>query len=168
MINPSNSISFLRGPLAFLFLIESPLIRFSAIILAMITDVVDGYLARRYKFTSRFGAVLDPIMDKLFVLIILAILYFEGRVTLLETGLMLSRDIFGVAFLGYLFVTRRYKTFQFTPVRWSKVTTAIQFGFLILLALGFTIPSQYYFPFPLFAMLAFIELIQCSRQIVTK
>lgn len=35
--------------------------------LAAITDWLDGYLARRWQETSRFGAFLDPVADKLMV-----------------------------------------------------------------------------------------------------
>jgi CDP-diacylglycerol--glycerol-3-phosphate 3-phosphatidyltransferase len=35
--------------------------------LAGVTDYLDGYLARRMELTSRFGAFLDPVADKLIV-----------------------------------------------------------------------------------------------------
>jgi cardiolipin synthase (CMP-forming) len=43
---------------------ESALILFLA---AAITDIVDGFLARRFKMSSPLGAYLDPIADKLFL-----------------------------------------------------------------------------------------------------
>ena len=36
-------------------------------ILAAITDLLDGFLARHLKLTSRFGAFLDPVADKLMI-----------------------------------------------------------------------------------------------------
>lgn len=36
-------------------------------VLAGLTDMLDGYLARRLKQTTRFGAFLDPVADKLMV-----------------------------------------------------------------------------------------------------
>ena len=36
--------------------------------LAAITDWLDGYLARKLKQTSKFGAFLDPVADKLIVI----------------------------------------------------------------------------------------------------
>ena len=60
MLSLHNGLSFLRAPLAFLFLIENTTFRIVAILLAMLTDSIDGYLARRCKAVTRFGAILDP------------------------------------------------------------------------------------------------------------
>jgi CDP-diacylglycerol--glycerol-3-phosphate 3-phosphatidyltransferase len=44
-----------------------PSVIFSLFILAAITDFLDGFLARRWKVTSDFGRMIDPIADKLLV-----------------------------------------------------------------------------------------------------
>jgi CDP-diacylglycerol--glycerol-3-phosphate 3-phosphatidyltransferase len=43
-------------------------------VLAAITDWLDGYIARRYQLSSRFGAFLDPVADKLMVAVVLILL----------------------------------------------------------------------------------------------
>ncbi len=43
-------------------------------VLAAITDWLDGYIARRYELSSRFGAFLDPVADKLMVAVVLILL----------------------------------------------------------------------------------------------
>ena len=45
--------------------------------LAAITDLLDGYLARRLGQTSAFGAFLDPVADKLMVGVVLVLLVSE-------------------------------------------------------------------------------------------
>ena len=42
--------------------------------IAALTDWADGFLARRLNQTSRFGAFLDPVADKLMVVVVLVIL----------------------------------------------------------------------------------------------
>ena len=55
-----NLISLLRIPLAILFLKGGVLVRAVAIILAMLSDGLDGYYARRYSQCSKIGTLLDP------------------------------------------------------------------------------------------------------------
>ena len=46
------------------------MVRLAAYILAILaglTDLLDGYIARRYNFISDFGALMDPLADKIFV-----------------------------------------------------------------------------------------------------
>ena len=57
------------------------------------TDFLDGWLARRVKATSRWGAMLDAIADRFFVLTVVATMLFTGR---LGTGgyfVMIMRDL---------------------------------------------------------------------------
>lgn len=166
MLNPSNSLSFLRAPLALLFIIDSTVLRILTILLAMITDSIDGYLARRYRYTSRFGAFLDPMMDKFFVYFVLSVLVFEQHIQLWQAGTMLSRDCFLFIFMLYLTITGNWKTFQFRAICWGKVTTAFQFCLLIAIVLKWPIPSFLYLFFLLFGFLAFIELMQIARRFV--
>lgn len=44
---------------------------------AAVTDWLDGYLARKYEQTSRFGAFLDPVADKLMVTVVLVLLVYR-------------------------------------------------------------------------------------------
>jgi len=164
MLNPPNSLSFLRAPLALLFIIDNTALRVVVVLLAMLTDCIDGYLARRYRYTSRFGAVLDPIMDKFFVYVALSVLVYESNMELWQAGTMLTRDCFLFLFMLYLGITGNWKTFQLRSIRWGKVTTASQFCILIAIVLKLPIPSFFYLFFILFGFLAFIELIQFARR----
>jgi cardiolipin synthase len=62
-------------------------------IFAAVTDWLDGYLARRLNQTSAFGAFLDPVADKLFVVGALIILLFLGRVDPLVALIIIGREI---------------------------------------------------------------------------
>ncbi|HSX10692.1 MAG TPA: CDP-alcohol phosphatidyltransferase family protein [Chlamydiales bacterium] len=160
MLTASNSLSFVRAPLAFLFLQESSSLRILAVILAMITDSIDGYLARRSQSTSRFGAILDPAMDKFFVYFAMSVLFMESRLAPWEMAAMLSRDFF-LCLYGFLVVAAgRWKTIVFRAIRWGKVTTALQFIVLVGLVLGVEFPWYIYGSFIVMGWLAFLELFQ--------
>jgi CDP-diacylglycerol---glycerol-3-phosphate 3-phosphatidyltransferase len=62
-------------------------------ILVAITDWADGYLARKLRMTSSFGAFLDPVADKLFVSAALLVLVHLGRVHALIALIIIGREI---------------------------------------------------------------------------
>ena len=160
MLTISNSLSFIRAPLAFLFLQESTALRLLAILLAMITDSIDGYLARRSRSTSRFGAILDPAMDKFFVYFAMAVFYLEGRMNPLEMSAMLSRDFFLILYGLLMVICGKWRDIIFRAIRWGKVTTSLQFIVLIGLTLQISIPWLVYASFLVMGLLAFVELLQ--------
>lgn len=160
MFNLSNSLSLLRAPLAFLFLLENTTVRLIAILLAMLTDSIDGYLARKWKTTTRFGAVLDPAMDKFFVVFCLGILLWEHKLAQWQGLMMISRDFALCLFGLYLSLSGLWQSYEFRAIRWGKITTALQFVVLMALTLNITIPWFLYASFVVFAALALIELFQ--------
>jgi cardiolipin synthase len=60
---------------------------------AAITDAFDGYFARKYAMTSRLGAFLDPVADKLMVCAALIVLLELGRVNALVALVIIGREI---------------------------------------------------------------------------
>lgn len=167
MITVSNTLSFIRVPLAFVFLIENPALRLFAIILAMITDSIDGYLARRSQSVSRFGAILDPSTDKFFVYFALSVLWMEGRLLPWQAAMMLSRDV-GVLVYGMLMAfTGRWKSIVFRSVRAGKATTALQFMVLMGLVLQISFSWMTYSAFVFMGVIAFMELFQTSDRLLS-
>ncbi|MBP9841164.1 MAG: CDP-alcohol phosphatidyltransferase family protein [Simkaniaceae bacterium] len=168
MISPTNGLTFLRGPLALLFVVENLYVRLSVIAAAMITDAIDGYLARRYKCVSRFGATLDPLMDKFFVFTVLSVFFMEGKLALWQIATLLSRDLFLCFFGIYLFSNGLWKNYSFRSVLWSKITTALQFSLLIVLTFSVTVPNALFAIFVVLGFLVFLELVQKSTQLEKK
>jgi len=100
-----NILSVLRlfaAPLfpAVYFLWDSPLadwIALAVFVGASATDWVDGYVARRWEMTSRFGAMVDPIADKAMVLIALMVVvaHFGMPVVMtLAAAVIVFREVF--------------------------------------------------------------------------
>jgi phosphatidylglycerophosphate synthase len=61
--------------------------------LAAITDFLDGWLARRAHWTTRWGALIDPIADRVFVLVAVATFLFTGALSTVAYFVMISRDL---------------------------------------------------------------------------
>ena len=61
--------------------------------IASLSDWLDGYLARKYEWTSEFGAFLDPVADKLLVVIILIMLVSVYPNLIVATGIIIAREI---------------------------------------------------------------------------
>lgn len=86
--NVPNTLTFLRLVLIPLFIVAyylpyawANVLAASLFIVAAITDWLDGYLARRLKQNSSFGAFLDPVVDKLIVVAALVMLVADAEIT---------------------------------------------------------------------------------------
>lgn len=159
MLNLSNVLSLSRAGFALAFLQENSIIRLVAIGLAMISDFLDGYIARRFRMTSHFGAILDPLMDKFFVFFAGGVLYLENKLSTFELIALISRDISLCLFGLFLGIVRGWKGYECKAIWWGKLTTVAQFAVLILLTINVIIPSYIYILFFVMAAFAFIELL---------
>lgn len=62
------------------------------VVIAGVTDLLDGWLARRWGIESLLGKFLDPVADKLFLMVSLIMLMKLGRVDAWLVILLLSRE----------------------------------------------------------------------------
>jgi CDP-diacylglycerol---glycerol-3-phosphate 3-phosphatidyltransferase len=161
----SNFLSLSRGPLAFLFMLESPYYRSLAIILAMATDSLDGYLARKFGKTSQLGALIDPLMDKFFVFFVVCIFLFEGNLRLWEALALISRDFAVLIFGLYLALRGTWSNFQFRSIWSGKITTTLQFFVLLGLTFHLMMPIYIFWSFIALGVLALFELYFIEQQI---
>lgn len=82
-----NILSVIRILLVFvfvfvLFVLDSPLWAIIIFLIAGATDVVDGYLARRFNWITNLGKILDPFADKLMQCTVLVCFYIKGFIPL--------------------------------------------------------------------------------------
>lgn len=108
--------------------------RFAGVILILscLTDMMDGFIARRFRMISKLGKVLDPIADKLTQLSL--ILCLSGRYPVLGWVLMLLliKELFQV--LTALMMLRCGKALD-GAIPAGKVCTAVLFSSMILLVM---------------------------------
>jgi phosphatidylglycerophosphate synthase len=99
----ADLLSVLRIPLAAAFLLVSHNgWRLVIVGAAALTDLLDGPVARKLG-SSRYGPVLDPIADKLFMAAAVGVVAFSGRLEIYEIVGVLLRDLVAtVAFAGTL------------------------------------------------------------------
>ncbi len=96
----ADLLTLSRIPLAVMFLlIADPAVRIGILLLAAGTDLLDGFLARRFG-GSRFGTFIDPVADKLFMLAAFVVVAVSGRLAWYEIAGVLLRDLAAtIAFL---------------------------------------------------------------------
>ena len=96
-LNIPNLLSISRLLLVFpliLFLeINRPFYVFTLIIIAGITDYFDGYIARKFDFKTKLGAILEPLSDKVFYLIPLIYLCKSNLIPYWSLTLILFREL---------------------------------------------------------------------------
>ena len=121
---------FLVPVFIYLFLAERYL---GAVIIASIagfTDVLDGFLARRFNMRSKLGSMLDPAADKFLMVVSFVTLSWMKTIPLWLTAIVIGRDLMitaGVIILNSMKIRLFYR-----PTRLSKITTFFQISVLVL------------------------------------
>nr|WP_211263208.1 CDP-alcohol phosphatidyltransferase family protein [Thioalkalivibrio nitratireducens] len=98
--------------------------------IAGLTDALDGYLVRRYGWSTALGAWLDPAADKILMLGVYLAVTLSGLLPLWLLFLVVGRDLWLTA--GSLAYRHWVGPLQIEPLMISKVNTFFQ----ILLVLG--------------------------------
>ncbi len=128
-----NAISLLRialiVPILLLIINAQYKLALFLCFVAGFSDGVDGYLAKRFDWHTRIGALLDPIADKLLVAGTFMVLVYTGHIPLWLAALVIFRDVVIVGgATAYNFLIRPVEG---EPTRISKLNTALQLLFLV-------------------------------------
>jgi cardiolipin synthase len=126
---PLTAVLILRGHFA---------TALSAFAFAGLSDVLDGYLARRLSYATRFGVYLDPAADKLLMLASFVTLTMIHAIPFWLTALVIGRDLAIVIGVG---LARLFSLpLQVAPLNIGKASTVVQVCYvglvLLLLALA--------------------------------
>lgn len=117
--------------------------------IASVTDFFDGYIARKYNQSSKLGALLDPVADKLLITVVLISLVtrhaegFEGIFMMICTVIIIGREIVISALREFMasLAIRNAVAVQYL----GKVKTTVQIfalGFLIVYERAGFIPTR--------------------------
>jgi len=103
-------------------------VAFAIFMIAVVSDAVDGYIARKSKEKSRAGLVLDPLGDKVLLMSSFLCLSFLNefplRFPLWVTFIVISRD--AIILLGAVVVYIVKQNIDIRPTVWGKLTTIFQ------------------------------------------
>jgi cardiolipin synthase (CMP-forming) len=131
-----NVISIIRlaGAPLFLWLVLGPRadgLALGVLVLSGVSDYADGYLARRLNQTSKLGAILDPVADRLYILSTVVGLAVRGAIPWWLALLLPARDLFLWGLVPFL----RTRGFSSLPVHFvGKAATAnLLYAFPLLL-----------------------------------
>ena len=133
-LNVPNIITLIRlglvPAMAYYLLAEAYEIALPIFLVAALSDLADGYIARRFKLVSTFGATLDPIADKLSMLVATVLLAWQTLLPLWLAVAIVARDI--VIVIGAILFLLARGRLEIAPTRLSKINTFIEFAVLLL------------------------------------
>jgi cardiolipin synthase len=108
-------------------------------LLAGITDALDGFTARRLGYFSQFGAALDPVADKLLIMVSFLCFAHVGLVPWYVAAVVVGRDLVIVS--GALCYRLLVGPIKFAATLLSKVNMLVQICFCVLLLAAQLLPA---------------------------
>ena len=143
-----NLISLIRiilvGPIVYFLLQGAHVIALLLFIVAGLSDALDGFLAKKFGWTSRLGSLLDPLADKILLVSCFLAGAIIGLLPLWLCVIILARDLIVAvgAFMYHCLVER----FNGEPPFSSKLNTTFQIIYLVMLISAqsvLTIPADW-------------------------
>src|SRR5512142_2669290 len=129
-----NIISSSRVLLAAGFAVASdPDRRLGIVGLAAVTDFLDGWIARRGKWTTRWGALVDPFADRVFAIVAVTTFLIMGALSIVGFFVMISRDI--MTALGFVVakIVPWLRPVEFKARASGKIVTTLQLLTFVML-----------------------------------
>lgn len=100
---------------------------------AGITDGLDGFIAKRFDCVSKFGAVLDPVADKLLIASTYIMLAILGDIPFWLLIVVMFRDL--VIVVGYFIFVLMGIDIPMRPTYSSKINTFVQISLMVAVLL---------------------------------
>ncbi|MDY6865201.1 MAG: CDP-alcohol phosphatidyltransferase family protein [Halobacteriota archaeon] len=128
--NLLTSIRLLLAPVSFLAIISLDWrIAVCILVFAGLTDLLDGYFARRRTHDIKWGKLFDSSTDKIFMGFVIVALFIKYQLSFSSILLFMSRDILtlGLFFVALIALSPSARgRMTFSPNRYGKMTTGFQ------------------------------------------
>jgi cardiolipin synthase len=133
LLRVPSLLSLARLPLAacFPWVVARPLAAFALLAAAGMSDVLDGWYARRFRQVTATGSAIDPLTDKLFVLTVAITLVVKSKLSAGEVLLLSTREIGELPLIVWLLLNDRARGARAEQPGANvpgKVATAAQFA----------------------------------------
>lgn len=126
------------------------------IIIAFLSDISDGYVARKYNQVSEFGKIIDPLADKVLVFLFVLFFWKLNYINNFYFLIIILRDF--LILIGGIFVSRKINKVVSSDYIGKGTVFMIGLNFLFIL-LNFTSNIIYKFFYFLSVILIFISFI---------
>ncbi len=132
-MNLPNALTILRFFLvivfAYVFFMSNYFWAVIVLISAGLTDLLDGYIARKYNLVTNWGQLMDPLADKVLLVTVLACLYFRNMIPIAVIVIIFVKEILMVLGAAFLY---KYRKTVVTSNMYGKAATATFYVAIIL------------------------------------
>jgi cardiolipin synthase len=99
------------------------------VIISTLTDIADGFIARKFNMITDFGKFIDPVADKATQLTVFACLITKFKIMLIPFLVLLVKEVGSLALRGYVF----NKTGLVRGAKWhGKASTGVVIFIVVL------------------------------------
>ena len=138
--------------------------------LAVLSDVIDCYIARTRREKTKAGAILDPLADKLLLISAFISLYLISnfpagiKFPLWVALIAISRDV--IILLGAVVTFIIKQNINISPTRWGKLTTTFQMVSVITVLMQWRISSLFWSIAVFFTIISGVDYIRRGFKIL--
>lgn len=137
-------------------------------ILGVISDGLDGFIARKAKLQSKAGLILDPLGDKLLLMsafiFLSPISNLELKFPLWVSFIIISRDL--IIIMGAVVIYMVKQAIDVYPTKWGKFTTAFQMLSVIFVLLQSRAAVFIWWPAVIFTVISGTDYVKRGFKIL--
>ena len=137
-------------------------------ILGVISDGLDGYIARKGKMQSKAGLILDPLGDKLLLMsafiFLSPICRLSLKFPLWVSFIVISRDL--IIIMGAVVIYMVKQTLDVYPTKWGKLTTTFQMLSVVGVLLQWKLAMFIWWPAVIFTVISGVDYVKRGFKIL--
>jgi len=137
-------------------------------ILGVVSDGLDGFIARKAKMQSRAGLILDPLGDKLLLMSAFIFLSPISRMSLKfplwVSFIVISRDL--IIIMGAVVIYMVKQSIDVHPTKWGKLTTTFQMLCVVCVLLQWNLAALIWWPAVILTVISGIDYIKSGFKIL--